>query len=515
MENDLTGIIQDCLKKLNQELKSLKTLNVVLIGKSGAGKSTLINGVFHGNLADTGLGRPVTREIRLIEKRDFPLRIYDTPGFELSAAQQQAVKEGVLHLIENGYKSLDINQTIHCLWYCINTAGNRTFDETELNWIREVAAACQTADVPVMVILTQSFQKKKAQEMKKLVEKENLPIVQVIPVLAQDMEIDENYIVPSYGLDRLVRVLSENFPPDLKLALLHLQKVDIESKKQYSQKVVINHIVMAAAATAIPIPVADSIALVSIQMNMLVSISVAFGINLTGSFLMAVAGLITGLFGTSIGGRALAGALLKMIPGAGSVGSAVISVSTAVTLTWALGETFILLMEQIFRGEYSQEDFQTKKGKEFISKTFEEQYRQGLPDQIQKQFGLKPEKPEEKKSEEAKTKPANPEKNSSQKHQSKKASKSHWNLPNLDFSLPNLNWNLPNLDFSFLTNLIPNMGPAPVSSKATGSQKTDPQTSSKKSQSKVPQQNQNPSEDQKIQKEQPDLARTETGKERK
>lgn len=84
MQLDTDKIAQQCLDAIADKIKNLKTLNIVVIGKSGVGKSTLINSLFRGNVAETGLGRPVTQEIRKIEKKDYPLAIYDTPGFELS-----------------------------------------------------------------------------------------------------------------------------------------------------------------------------------------------------------------------------------------------------------------------------------------------------------------------------------------------------------------------------------------------------------------------------------------------
>ena len=81
MQINTDNIAQQCLNAINDRIHNLKRLNIIVIGKSGVGKSTLINSLFRGNFADTGLGRPVTQEIRKIEKNGYPLAIYDTPGF--------------------------------------------------------------------------------------------------------------------------------------------------------------------------------------------------------------------------------------------------------------------------------------------------------------------------------------------------------------------------------------------------------------------------------------------------
>ena len=48
----------------------------------------------------------------------------------------------------------------------------------------------QITQVPIIIVLTQSFSKKKAQEMGQLLLNENLDVIQLIPVLAEDYEIE-------------------------------------------------------------------------------------------------------------------------------------------------------------------------------------------------------------------------------------------------------------------------------------------------------------------------------------
>lgn len=83
MEIDTTRIADDCIKAISDRIKNLNTLNIIVAGKTGVGKSTLINSVFKDKLAETGIGKPVTDHMRKISKKEFPLAIYDTRGFEL------------------------------------------------------------------------------------------------------------------------------------------------------------------------------------------------------------------------------------------------------------------------------------------------------------------------------------------------------------------------------------------------------------------------------------------------
>ena len=61
-------------------LQTLGRTNIIIAGSPGVGKSTLINTVFQGNLATTGIGRPVTTSTREYTKEGIPLSIFDTQG---------------------------------------------------------------------------------------------------------------------------------------------------------------------------------------------------------------------------------------------------------------------------------------------------------------------------------------------------------------------------------------------------------------------------------------------------
>lgn len=235
MQIDTDKMAQQLIDTVNDKIKNLKTLNIIIIGKSGVGKSTLINTLFRGNFAETGLGRPVTSEIRKLSKKDYPLSIYDTPGFELSHEQQAKVKDEVLELIDKGYAAKDINEAIHCIWYCVNVGANRTFDSSEIEWLKSFAESNKKSQVPIIVVLTQAVPKKKAAEMKTMIEKENLDIVKVVPLLAQDMDFDEEYIAKAYGLDSLIDVMTEVLPSELQNTLQNVQIASLESKKKGSQ----------------------------------------------------------------------------------------------------------------------------------------------------------------------------------------------------------------------------------------------------------------------------------------
>lgn len=370
MEIKTETIVKQCLETIQEKINDLNTLNILVIGKSGVGKSTLINTMFRGELAKTGLGRPITQEIRKIEKKDVPLVIYDTPGFELSSSQQKQVKEEIIELLEQGARSKDINDAIHCIWYCINVGANRTFDETELQWLRTLTSENQKFKVPIFIVLTQAIPKKKAQEMKHLIEKENLDIVKVVPVLAKDMEFDDEYTAKAYGLDHLVDLMSEALPQELEKAFQNVQIANLDAKKKSARKAIATAVSASFTEGFTPIPFADAALLVPTQVSMIAAITIIYGFEANKRFLTAFMSATIGpLLATGLG-RTLSANLLKFIPGAGSLGGGLISATTASLITTAMGEAYIRLMEMIIKGEIRKEDLETRAGKKQITQLF-------------------------------------------------------------------------------------------------------------------------------------------------
>ena len=372
MEVNTDEIAKKCMDTINEKLKNLKKLNIIVVGKSGVGKSTLINSLFRDKIAETGLGRPITTEIRKIEKKDYPMAIYDTPGFELSEGQQAKVKEEIIELIHKGLATGDINNAIHCIWYCINVGGNRTFDQTEINWLKELIEKNKVTKVPIIVVLTQACPKTKGKQMQTLVEKENLDIIKVIPVLAQDMDFDGEYVAKAYGLDQLVDIMSEALPEELQDTLQNVQKASLKSKKKRSRAVVAAASAVAFGEGFIPIPFSDAAVLIPTQITMIASITTNFGMSISKSVIMSFISSTIGTAGTTILGKSMVSNLFKLIPGVGTGVGGMISGSTASLLTTALGEAYIKFMEMIYKGELKKEDLYDQNGQKAISKMFKE-----------------------------------------------------------------------------------------------------------------------------------------------
>ena len=374
MAVDIDKVAQEAIDAISEKIKNLNTLNIIVAGKTGVGKSTLINAVFRDKLAETGMGKPVTDHMRKISKKGIPLAIYDTKGFELGKEVQQQVKQEVMETISKGLATQDINKAIHCIWYCINTASNRVEPE-EIEWLKELSQENQITQVPIIVVLTQSFSKKNADAMRKMILNENLDVVQVVPVLAEDYEIDEEYVAKSYGLDVLIHVMGEALPDELMDTLQNVQIASLAEKKKRAQAAIATATLAAAGEGTAPIPFSDCALLIPTQLGMIASITVIFGFDVNKSILTAFLSSTLGSGGATLLGKTVVSNLVKLIPGVGIVAGGAISAATAGVLTAALGEAYIGIMTLVFNGEMSIDDLGTKRGKDQMAALFKHELK--------------------------------------------------------------------------------------------------------------------------------------------
>lgn len=199
---------------------------------------------------------------------------------------------------------------------------------------------------------------------------ENLDIIQVIPVLAEDYEIEDLGIAKAYGLDVLIKVMGEALPEELIDTLQNLQIVSLEEKKRRAQAAVATAALAAAGEGAAPIPFSYCALMIPTQLGMIASITVVFGFDVNKSIITALLSSTIGAGGATVLGKTIVTNLLKFIPGAGTVAGGAISAGTAGVITAALGEAYIGVMELVFKGEMSIDDISTKKGKETMSQLF-------------------------------------------------------------------------------------------------------------------------------------------------
>lgn len=388
MEVSLDKIAQDCITAISDRIKNLNTLNIIVAGKTGVGKSTLINSMFRDNLAETGIGKPITQHMRKISKKGVPLNIYDTKGFELGKDAQKEVKKEILDTIKAGMSGTDVNKAIHCIWYCINTASNRIEPE-EIEWLRDLAKENSVTEVPVIIVLTQAFSKPNAEKMKNLIMDENLDVIQVVPVLAQDFVFDESLPpIKAYGLDALLAVMTEVLPEELQDTLQSVQIASLKAKKKRAQVAVATATATAFGEGFAPIPFADSALLIPTQVAMIASITAIYGLDINKSIITAFVSSALGTGGATIAGKTIAANLLKLVPGAGTVLGGTISGATAGVITTALGEAYIILMESIYKGDLKASELGTTEGKKKLKELFKKKVKETTQEDVQKNIEI-------------------------------------------------------------------------------------------------------------------------------
>lgn len=312
-------------------------VNVLVVGKTGTGKSTLVNTVFNDRIAETGQGRPVTQHMRRYTKEGSPVSIYDTKGLEVADYKQ--ILGDLKDKIREINRSKRPEDHVHVAWLCI-AEGTRRAEEAEI----ELAKVLDELSVPALVVITTAVSDQGFRaEIRDIFHTAS----NVIRVNSEPFVMDEGVIIPVKGVDVLVDATLEVVPKGQKNAFVAAQKIKIDHKVTRSRAAVASAAALAMTAGAAPIPFADAVAIVPIQVGMIAGISAIFGLDLTTGFLTTLVTSSLGATGSTLGGRALVGGLLKLIPGAGSLLGGTISAGVAATLTTAVGEAYIAVLKSL------------------------------------------------------------------------------------------------------------------------------------------------------------------------
>lgn len=219
---------------------------------------------------------------------------------------------------------------IHIIWFCISVAAHRVqeYDTSILEMLYKESELRNR----IAVVLTKCDQDDEngstAKAMKKVIEEvvgRGVPTFEVSTDSKLELDIDR---LMTWSADQLD-------DEDMKEAFVGSQMRNLEEKRKTARTRVAAYAAGAAAIAANPIPlgIADAALLTPEQVVMSTHIIRIYGMENLASISTAVIGNIV----ISNFGKALAGGLLKMIPGLGTWVGGLINAAVASLITTALG----------------------------------------------------------------------------------------------------------------------------------------------------------------------------------
>jgi uncharacterized protein (DUF697 family)/predicted GTPase len=330
--------------KFEEAGRKIGRFNLAVFGKTGVGKSTLVNAIFGEEIAQTGIGSPVTLGQHLYLHVSGHFGMLDTRGIEIGTDSKTILGELERYVQETRRQPLA--EQVHVAWYCVR-ANDLRLEDTEAEFI----AALARLGLPVLLVFTQ-VEKRDGRyrpdvlELAKAVQARRLPLArpQIFPTYAR---ADPDWGLEQHGLQELLDATFLVAPDGVEAALTASQKIDLKRKSAAAQKTIGGAATAAAAVGAAPIPVADAAVLVPIQLGMMATISRIYGIDVGRATTAALAATVT----ATTTGRTLAGGLLKLVPGVGTVVGGAITAGVASGLTLAMGQAWLTVCIRMSEGQ--------------------------------------------------------------------------------------------------------------------------------------------------------------------
>ena len=135
------------------------TVNICCVGRFGKGKSTGVNCILgEKNAKENKSGTTATMKINYYQVNQFPVKIYDLPGFENDKTVNNAIKQ--FKYLNDEIRQLQ--DQIHIFLYFIKSTDERMFTEMEFAIFEQIF---QHKDSFVLYVLTHSTEKTDKKEI--------------------------------------------------------------------------------------------------------------------------------------------------------------------------------------------------------------------------------------------------------------------------------------------------------------------------------------------------------------
>jgi uncharacterized protein (DUF697 family)/GTP-binding protein EngB required for normal cell division len=331
-------------KAWKDKAEEIGRFNLAIFGKTGVGKSTLVNAIFGAEIAATGIGEPVTRAEHLYLHQSGTLGVLDTRGLEVGRDNATLIAE--LRDYLHGMRRKPLADQLHVAWYCVR-AGDRRFEATEADFVR----ALHDLGLPVILVLTQVPRAHgrvhpDAEALAASIAALDLPIQDGLIHYTMALA-DEFTGQTAYGLQEVLDATFRGAPDGVAHAITAAQRIDFDRKRERAEVAIKAATGAATTAGASPIPFSDAAILVPVQIGMMASIAVTYGISIERSTAASIAATAA----ATTAGRSLVTNMIKFVPGAGTAVAAPISATVAGTFTYAMGHAWLRVCERLARGE--------------------------------------------------------------------------------------------------------------------------------------------------------------------
>ena len=353
--------------------KYIHSFNFFVIGKAGVGKSTFINILCGDLIALERAGSNVTVGIKRYKCLNAPIYLYDTEGFS-SGKELSNTKKIIFDTLEELNKT---KQTIHGIFYLFNGQSKRTFDDKEEELINELFSK----GIDIYFLINFVSKKKNNSKTKDIFIEEN----QFRFRNPEYNKLFEKYLFvvniknddfDCHGLDKVFEIIYNKFKND-KININEVKKLkednakifpllkhssffkNINSKgdvleylKSFCSFEIYSATILAGLVGGFDIfPFSDLPIIFGIQILMITSIAISFGIKLEKKKAIDLLKTLGASAGTTTGfgicGYVIA-SILKLIPGVGTIIGGIINGSVGASTTLAIGELAIAYFSNIF-----------------------------------------------------------------------------------------------------------------------------------------------------------------------